>query len=92
MIIVLQYPKNFKQNHLVVKIGGILLKDYVVQVKVVQYPPPLQTDDDLICDNLAKFELINDFFNVESNMDYSNSTVPEPIDPLYDNQTQLRIT
>jgi hypothetical protein len=92
MIIVLQYPKNFKQNHLVVKIGGILLKDYVVQVKVVQYPPPLQTDDDLICDNLAKFELINDFFSGESNMDDSNSTGPEPIDPLYGKQTQLHIT
>ena len=24
--------------------------------------PPLQTDDDLICDNFAKCELINDFF------------------------------
>ena len=58
----------------------------------IPLPPPLQTDDDLICDNLAKCELINDFFNVESNMDYSNSTVPEPIDPLYDNQTQLHIT
>ena len=23
--------------------------------------PPLQTDDDLICDNFAKYELINDF-------------------------------
>jgi hypothetical protein len=45
--------------------------------------PPLQTDDDLICDNLAKCELFNDFFSVESNMDYSNSSVPEPIDPLY---------
>ena len=54
--------------------------------------PPLQTYDDLICDNLAKCELINDFFNVESNMDNSNSTVPEPIDPLYDKQTQLHIT
>jgi hypothetical protein len=78
-----------------VKIGGILLKDYFVQVKVVQYSPPLtplQTDHDLICDNLAKCELINDFFNVESNMDYSNSTVPELIDPLYDKQTQLHIT
>ena len=93
MIMFLQHPKKLKQNHLVVKICGILLKDYLVQVKVVQSsPPPLQTDDDLICDNLAKCELINDFFNVESNMDYSNSTVPEPIDPLYDKQTQLHIT
>jgi hypothetical protein len=31
------------KNHLVVKIGGILLKDYLVQVKVVQYPPYKQT-------------------------------------------------
>ena len=39
MIIFLQYPKKLKQNHLVVQIGGILLKDYLVQVKFVQYPP-----------------------------------------------------
>ena len=68
MMILLQYPKKFKQNHLVVKSRSI---------------PPLKTDDDLICDNLAKCELFNDFFSVESNMDYSNSSVPEPIDPLY---------
>ena len=86
MIIFLQYPKIWKQNHLVVKIGGIL-----VQVKVVQYPPPLPFTNRRWL-NLAKCELINDFFNVESNMDYSNSTVPEPIDPLYDKQTQLHIT
>jgi hypothetical protein len=53
--------------------------------------PPLQTDDDLICDNLAKCELINYFFSEESNMDDSNSTVPEPIGPLYDKLTQLHI-
>jgi hypothetical protein len=51
-----------------------LLKDYLVQVKIVQYPP-LQTDDDLICDNFAKCELINDFFSEQSNLDDSNSTV-----------------
>jgi hypothetical protein len=54
--------------------------------------PPLQTDDDLICDNFAKCELINDFFSEQSNLDDSNSTVPEPIDPLYDKLTQLHIT
>ena len=53
---------------------------------------PLQTDDDLICDNFAKCELINDFFSEQSNLDDSNSTVPEPIDPLYDKLTQLHIT
>ena len=77
MMILLQYPKKFKQNHLVVKSRSI---------------PPLQTDDDLICDNLAKCELINDFFSEQSNLDDSNSTVPEPIDPLYDKLTQLHIT
>jgi hypothetical protein len=82
--------EKIKQNHLVVKIDGILLKDYLVQVKVVHYP--LQTDEDLICDNLAKFGLINDFFSEESNMDDSNSTGPEHIDPLYGKQTQLHIT
>ena len=49
--------------------------------------PPLQTDDDLICDNFAKGELIIDFFSKQSNLDDSNSTVPEPIDPLYDKLT-----
>jgi hypothetical protein len=68
--------EKIKQNHLVVKIDGILIKDYLVQVKVVQYP--LQTDEDLICDNLAKFGLINDFFSEESNMDDSNSTIKIP--------------
>jgi hypothetical protein len=37
-------------------------------------------------------ELINDFFSEQSNLDDSNSTVPEPIDPLYDKLTQLHIT
>jgi hypothetical protein len=46
----------------------------------------------LICDNFAKCELINDFFSEQSNLDDSNSTVPEPIDPLYDKLTQLHIT
>jgi hypothetical protein len=41
--------------------------------------PPLQTDDDLICDNFAKCELIIDFFSEQSNLDDSNSTVSEPI-------------
>ena len=45
-----------------------------------------------ICDNFAKCELINDFFSEQSNLDDSNSTVPEPIDPLYDKLTQLDIT
>jgi hypothetical protein len=45
--------------------------------------PPLQTDDDLICDNFAKCELINDFFSEQSNLDDSNSTVPEPIAMIY---------
>jgi hypothetical protein len=48
--------------------------------------------DDLICDNFAKCALINDFFSEQSNLDDSNSTVPEPIDPLYDKLTQLHIT
>jgi hypothetical protein len=43
-------------------------------------------------DNFAKCELINDFFSEQSNLDDSNSTVPEPIDPLYDKLTQLHIT
>ena len=90
MIIFLQYPKKLQQNHLVVKIGGILLKDYLVQVN--SFNTPLQTDDDLICDNFAKCELINDFFSEQSNLDDSNSTVPEPIDPVYDKLTQLHIT
>jgi hypothetical protein len=33
--------------------------------------PPLQTDDDLICDNFTKCELINDFFSEQSNLDDS---------------------
>ena len=40
----------------------------------------------------AKCELIIDFFSEQSNLDDSNSTVPEPIDPLYDKLTQLHIT
>jgi hypothetical protein len=40
--------------------------------------PPLQTDDDLICDNFAKCELINDFFSEQSNLDDSNLTVIFP--------------
>jgi hypothetical protein len=76
---------------MVVKFGGILLRDYLDQVKIVQYPP-LQTDDDLICDNFAKCELINEFLSEQSNLDDSNSTIPEPIDPLYDKLTQLHIT
>jgi hypothetical protein len=42
--------------------------------------------------NLVQCELINDFFSEQSNLDDSNSTVPEPIDPLYDKLTQLHIT
>jgi hypothetical protein len=49
-------------------------------------------DDDLICDNFAKCELINEFLSEQSNLDDSNSTIPEPIDPLYDKLTQLHIT
>ena len=68
-----------------------MLKDYLVQVKIVQYPPYKQTMT-IICDNFAKCELINDFFSEQSNLDDSNSTVPEPIDPLYYKLTQLHIT
>ena len=68
-----------------------MLKDYLVSSKNRSIPP-LQTDDDLICDKFAKCELINDFFSEQSNLDDSNSTVPEPIDPLYDKLTQLHIT
>jgi hypothetical protein len=32
------------------------------------------------------------FFSEQSNLDDSNSTVPEPIDPLYDKLAQLHIT
>jgi hypothetical protein len=59
------------------------LKDYLVQVIIVQYPP-LKTGDNLICDNFVKWELINDFCSEQSNLDDSNSTVPEPFDPPYD--------
>ena len=48
---------------------------------------PLPTDDDLINDNFAKCELINDFFSDQSNLEDSNSTVAESIDPLYDKLT-----
>jgi hypothetical protein len=68
-----------------------LLKDYLVSSKNRSIPP-LQTDDDLICDKFAKCELINVFFSEQSNLDDSNSTVLEPIDPLYDKLTQLHIT
>jgi len=40
----------------------------------------------LICDNLAKFELVIDLCSEESNMDDSNSTGPEPIDHFMANR------
>ena len=69
-----------------------LVKRLLGSSKSCSIPPPILTDDNLICDNLAKFELVIDLFSEESNMDDSNSTGPEPIDPLYGKQTQLHIT
>jgi len=91
MIIFLQYSEKIKAESSGSKNWWNLVKRLLGSNKSRSIPP-LQTDDDLICDNLPKGELINDFFSEQSNLNDSNSTVPEPIDPLYDKLTQLHIT
>jgi hypothetical protein len=91
MIIFQQYPTKIIAESSGSKNWWNLVKRLLGSTKNRSIPP-LQTDDDLICDNFAKCELIIDFFSKQSNLDDSNSTVPEPNDPLYDKLTQLHIT